>query len=75
MYDAVVLYAKALNKSFVSSGNQSVYDNGAFMFEQMKNVEFQSIDFSCFAIVQSVTGYTPAILSRHEHEGWGVDIH
>ncbi len=41
MYDAVFLYGIALNKSLTATGNESVFTNGAFVFEQMKNVVFE----------------------------------
>uniref|UniRef100_A0A914VRF2 Guanylate cyclase n=1 Tax=Plectus sambesii TaxID=2011161 RepID=A0A914VRF2_9BILA len=43
LYDAVMLYGTALNKSLTATGDRNIYMNGSFMFEQMKNVQFDGL--------------------------------
>uniref|UniRef100_A0A914XDY2 Receptor ligand binding region domain-containing protein n=1 Tax=Plectus sambesii TaxID=2011161 RepID=A0A914XDY2_9BILA len=48
IYDAVVLYLTALNRSWADSRNESLYANGAVMFEYMKNVVYQGFTGKVF---------------------------
>uniref|UniRef100_A0A914X4S9 Receptor ligand binding region domain-containing protein n=1 Tax=Plectus sambesii TaxID=2011161 RepID=A0A914X4S9_9BILA len=48
MYDAVVLFLTALNRSWADTRNESLYANGAVMFDYMKNVVYQGFSGKVF---------------------------